>query len=149
MRYRSRSPRNRVSNGAFDPLERLAFLRSLFWQRPDSLGRKTIPLERQPGAYPEHSRFRLGPVLFITLNLPGPDNNFGWQDEASAEFRDRNPVVLQWLKESFAQARREKLAGIVLLFQADPGFKHFAQGMPHRGFSDFLETLRREGYSKR
>ena len=24
-------------------------LRSLFWQRPDSLGRKTLPLERQPG----------------------------------------------------------------------------------------------------
>jgi len=114
---------NRVSNGAYDPLERLAFLRWLFWQRPDSLGRKTIPLERQPGAYPEHSRFRLGPVLFVTLNLPGPDNNFGWQDEASAEFRERNPAVLQWLKGSFALARREKLAGIVLLFQADPGFQ--------------------------
>ena len=135
---------NRVSNGAYDPLERLAFLRSLFWQRPESLGRKTIPLERQAGAYPEHSRFRLGPVLFVTLNLPGPDNNFGWQDEASAEFRERNPAVLRWLKESFALARREKLAGIVLLFQADPGFKHFAQGMPQRGFREFLENLRRE-----
>ena len=135
---------NRVSNGAYDPLERLAFLRTLFWQRPESLGRKRIPLERQAGAYPEHSRFRLGPVLFVTLNLPGPDNNFGWQDEARAEFRDRNPAVLRWLKESFAFARREKLAGIVLLFQADPGFKRFAQGMPQRGFREFLEHLRRE-----
>jgi hypothetical protein len=135
---------NRVSNGAYDPLERLAFLRTLFWQRPESLGRKRIPLERQAGAYPEHSRFRLGPVLFVTLNLPGPDNNFGWQDEARAEFRDRNPAVLGWLKESFALARREKLAGIVLLFQADPGFKRFAQGMPQRGFREFLENLRRE-----
>jgi hypothetical protein len=135
---------NRVSNGAYDPLERLALLRSLFWQRPESLGRKPIPLERQAGAYPEHSRFRLGPVLFVTLNLPGPDNNFGWQDEASAEFRERNPAVLRWLKESFALARREKLAGIVLLFQANPGFKHFAQGMPQRGFREFLENLRRE-----
>ena len=135
---------SRISNGAYDPLERLAYLRSLFWQRPDSLGRKTIPLERQAGAYPEHSRFRLGPVLFVTLNLPGPDNNFGWGDEAGVEFLDRNPAILQWLTESFTLARQQKLAGIVLLFQADPGFKHFAQGLPHRGFREFLETVRRE-----
>ena len=135
---------SRISNGAYDPLERLATLRSLFWQRPDSLGRKTLPLERQPGSYPEHSRFRLGPVLFVTLNLPGPDNNFGWQDDASADFRDRNPAVLRWLKESFALARRDKMAGVVLLFQANPGFRHFAQGLPHRGFREFLETVRRE-----
>ncbi|MGB9495760.1 MAG: metallophosphoesterase, partial [Azonexus sp.] len=97
---------NRLSNGAYDPLERLAKLRALFWQRPDSLGRKTIALERQSGNYPEHSRFRLGPVLFVTLNLPGPDNNFGWRETPSAEFQSRNPFVLQWLKESFAIARR-------------------------------------------
>jgi len=135
---------NRLSNGAYDPLERLATLRALFWQRPDSLGRKTIALERQPGNYPEHSRFRLGPVLFVTLNLPGPDNNFGWRETPSAEFQSRNPAVLQWLKESFALARREGLAGIVLLFQADPGFKNFSQGLTHRGFREFLETLRQE-----
>ena len=142
---------SRVSNGAHDPLERLAKLRSLFWQRPDSLGRKTIPLERQPGAYPEHSRFRLGPVLFVTLNLPGPDNNHGWLDDASDEFLTRNPVVLQWLTDSFARARRDRMAGIVLLFQANPGFTHFAQGLPQRGFREFLETLRREtlGFSGR
>ena len=134
----------RISNGAYDPLERLAALRSLFWERSDSLGRKTIPLERQPGAYPEHSRFRLGPVLFVTLNLPGSDNNFGRLDDASAEFLTRNPVALRWLVDSFARARRDRMAGIVLLFQANPGFRHFAQGLPHRGFREFLETLRRE-----
>jgi hypothetical protein len=134
----------RISNGAYDPLERLAALRSLFWQRPDSLGRKTIPLERQPGSYPEHSRFRLGPVLFVTLNLPGSDNNHGLPKDASAEFLARNPFVLDWLTDSFARARRDGMAGIVLLFQANPGFRHFAQGLPHRGFREFLETLRRE-----
>ena len=135
---------SRLSNGAYDPLERLEKLRALFWQRPDSLGQRTLPLERQPGAYPEHSRFRVGPVLFVTLNLPGPGNNAGSRSEPSAEFRTRNPVVLQWVEESFALARREKLPGIVLLFQADPGFSHFNQGLAHRGFRDFLETVRRE-----
>ncbi|MBL8420437.1 MAG: metallophosphoesterase [Dechloromonas sp.] len=134
----------RLSNGAYDPLERLAALRKIFWQKPDSLGRKRIALERQPGTYSEHSRFRLGPALFVTLNLPGDDHNYGLRSEPRREFLERNPVVLAWLKESFALARREKLAGIVLLFQANPGFARFSEGLPHRGFRDFLETLRQE-----
>jgi len=134
----------RLSNGAYDPRERLNKLRALFWKDNFSLGERKLVLERQPGAYPEHARFRLGPVLFVTLNLPGDNNNFGKTDVARPEFRDRNPVVLAWLKESFTLARREKLAGIVLLFHANPGFKHFAQGIPHRGYRDFLEALDRE-----
>ncbi|MGE5470498.1 MAG: metallophosphoesterase [Bacteroidota bacterium] len=134
----------RLSNGAYDPLERLDALRRLFWADGFSLGRKKLALEQQPGTYPEHARFRLGPVLFVTLNIPGGNNNSGWAPTPSPEFMARNPVVLSWLKDSFALARREKLAGIVLLFQADPAFKHFAQGFAHRGYRDFLEALRTE-----
>lgn len=134
----------RLSNGAYDPLERLGKLRRLFWANDRSLGQRKLPLERQSGAYPEHARFRLGPVLFVTLNLPGGNNNFGLTGEASAEFRARNPAVLAWVKDSFALARREKLRGVVLLFQADPSFKHFSQGFAHRGYRDFLEALRDE-----
>lgn len=134
----------RLSNGAYDPLERLNKLRSLFWKDDFSLGQKKLRLERQPGAYPEHARFRLGPVLFVTFNLPGGNNNFGMTETPQAEYSARNPVVLGWLKENFALAQREKLAGIVLLLQANPGFKHFAQGLPHRGYRDFLEMLHSE-----
>lgn len=134
----------RVSNGAHDPEERLNKLRSLFWKDNFSLGQKKLALERQPGAYAEHSRFRLGPVLFVTLNLPGGNNNFGMTDVAHPEYLSRNPAVLDWLKENFALARREKLVGIVLLFHANAGFKHFAQGIPHRGYRDFLELLNKE-----
>jgi len=134
----------RLSNGAHDPLERLNKLRSLFWKDNFSLGQKKLALERQPGAYAEHSRFHLGPVLFVTFNLPGGNNNFGMTDVAQPEYLARNPAVLAWLKENFALARREKLAGIVLLFHANPGFKHFAQGIPHRGYRDFLELLDQE-----
>lgn len=134
----------RVSNGAYDPLERLAKLRSLFWKDGFSLGQNKLALDIQPGAYREHARFRLGPVLFVTLNLPGGNNNYGMAPEPRAEFLARQPVVVAWMKESFALARREQLAGIVLLFQANPGFKHFAQGLPHRGYREFLEKLREE-----
>lgn len=134
----------RLSNGAYDPLERLGKLRSLFWTEAQSLGQKRLPLERQPGSYPEHSRFRLGPVLFVTLNLPGGNNNRGMTEDPQPEFLQRNPVVLAWLKDSFAQARREQLKGIVLLFQANPGFRHFSQGLTHGGYREFLDNLREE-----
>ncbi|HJV92804.1 MAG TPA: metallophosphoesterase [Azonexus sp.] len=135
---------DRLSNGAYDPLERLAKLRRLFWPDAFSLGMQKLPLERQPGSYVEHARFRLGPVLFVTFNLPGGNNNFGMTGEASAEFQARNPIVLAWLADSFAVARRDRLAGIVLLFQANPGFRHFSQGLAHRGYRSFLENLQRE-----
>lgn len=135
---------DRISNGAYDPQERLDRLRALFWPTDRSLGRKTIVQERQPGPYPEHARFRLGPALFVTLNLPGGNNNRGMTDEPRPEFLARNPVVLAWLKENFDLARREKLSAIVLLFQANPGFAHYAQGFPHRGYRDFLDALREE-----
>jgi len=135
---------DRMSNGSYVPLERLSTLRSLFWRDSQSLGQKTMPLERQPGTYPEHARFRLGPVLFVTFNLPGGNNNWGLTGQPGAEFLARNPVVIDWLKENFALARRDKLAGIVLLFQANPEFKHFSQGLGHHGYRDFLEQLRHE-----
>ncbi|MFZ2974487.1 MAG: hypothetical protein WA049_17795 [Ferribacterium limneticum] len=135
---------DRVSNGSYDQRERLNKLRSLFWRDPLSLGQKKLTLERQPGNYPEHARFGLGPVLFVTLNVPGGNNNWGMTSQPSPEFLARNPFALAWLKENFALARREKLAGIVLLFQANPEFKHFNQGFGHNGYRDFLELLRDE-----
>jgi len=140
---------NRSSNGAYDPLERLGKLRSLFWKGDHSLGQKKLRLEKQSGSYPEHARFRLGPVLFVTLNIPGGNNNFGLGKQASAEFQARNPVVLKWLQDSFALARRDKLAGIVLLFQADPAWKNFAQGLAHEGYREFLTILRAESIAFR
>ena len=134
---------DRTSAGAYDPRERLDRLRSLFWAGPASLGRRPVTLERQPGAYPEHSRFRLGPVLFVTLNLPA-GNNWGLTPEPREEWKRRNPQVIAWLKDSFALARQERLDGIVLLFHANPGFRHFSQGLTHRAFGGFLEALRGE-----
>lgn len=135
---------DRVSNGAYDPNERLAKLREIFWKDAYSLGAKKIPLERQAGVYAEHSRFRLGPVLFVTLNLPGGNNNFGLSDTPGKEFQARNPEVLAWVRNSFALARRENMAGVAFLFQANPAFKHFAQGIGHHGYLDFLNLLRAE-----
>jgi hypothetical protein len=132
-----------VAAGHFDELERLGKLRQLFFAEPVSLGKKRIALE-QSSAYPEHLRWRLGPVLFLTLNVPGPNNNFGPGKVPGAEFRSRNPALIAWIKEGFALARREQRAGIVIAMQGNPGFKDFAAGLAHSGYRELLDVLRSE-----
>ena len=134
----------RLSAGHFNEAERLAKLREIFFPSPHSLGKRRLPLERQSADLPEHLRWRHGPLLFLTLNVPGPDNNYGLRQEPSSEFVARNPAVLDWLKQGFALARKEKRAGIVIAMQANPGFKEYAQGVPIGGFRELLDTLRDE-----
>lgn len=134
----------RLSNGGYDPLERLAKLRALFWSKDQALGQAALALERQPGTYPEHARFRLGPTLFVTFNLPGGNNNWGMTDTPRTEYVARHPVTIAWLRENFALARHEKMRSIVLLFQANPGFTHYTQGLAHRAYREFLDALREE-----
>ena len=134
----------RLVAGRFDPLERLDHLRRIFFAEPHSLGKVRIPVERQSDAFPEHLRWRLGPVFFVSLNVPGPSNNYGLGRSPSPEFSARNPLLLDWLRQGFAAARREKSPGIVIVMQANPGFKHFAAGFAHEGYRELLETLRRE-----
>ena len=88
----------RLSAGHYDELERLNKLRTLFFSEPRSLGRRTIPVEQQSAETPENLRWRLGPVLFLSLNVPGPNNNFGMGQKPSAEFLARNPLLIEWLK---------------------------------------------------
>lgn len=134
----------RLVAGGFKQTERLEKLRELFFAEPFSLGKTRLPVEQQPGAYPEHLRWRLGPVLFITLNVPGGNNNYGRKMEPDAEFLARNPFVVDWLQQAFATACRDQLAGIVIVMQANPNLKHFTAGLTHSGYRDLLETLRQE-----
>ncbi|MCB1965940.1 metallophosphoesterase family protein [Accumulibacter sp.] len=130
--------------GHFDPQERLQKLREIFFAAPRSLGQQTLPVEQQRGDYVEQLLWRLGPVLFVSLNVPGWNNNFGEGSKPSEEYLARNPRVIEWLEQAFASARREQAAGVVIVMQGNPGFKHDAAGLTHSGFRQLLETLRRE-----
>lgn len=134
----------RLSNGHYDPQERLQALRRHFHSGPESLGSKPIRLERQKGDYPEQTRFRLGPVLFVTLNVPGNNNNHGPRPGGSAEFRARNSKAMEWLRESFRAAKRAKLRGVVVMMHGNPYFEHYVQGLPHGGYRHLLDQLRDE-----
>jgi len=131
----------RLNAGHYDELERLNKLRTLFFSEPRSLGQRTIAVEQQSVKTPENLRWRLGPVLFLSLNVPGPNNNFGTGRKPSAEFLARNPILIEWLKQGFAIARQEHSAGIVIVMQGNPEFSHFAAGLGHSGYRELLETL--------
>lgn len=128
--------------GHYSEEERLATIRQLFFSNPESLGKTRLPVERQSAVFPEHLRWRSGPVIFLTLNVPGPDNNIGRKTQAKSEFKTRNAAVIDWVKQGFALAHAEKRAAIVIAMQANPGFKEYAAGFPHRGFRELLDTLR-------
>lgn len=146
---------HRRSNGGYDPLERLARLRELFFSTDQALGRRPLGLERQSGKpndaawapYPENVRWELGGVLFVGLNLPGSDNNYHGSTRGAGpvpEFLARSAANRAWLAQSFALARSKRLAGVLIVIQANPDFEAASAGHPKPGYRDFIEQLRQE-----
>lgn len=143
---------HRRSNGGYDPLERLARLRTLFSAGEQSLGRSPLRLERQSrdpahAAYRENVRWELGGVLFVGLNVPGSRNNYhGPRGRGGPvpEFIERSAANRAWLAQAFTLARSRKLAGILIVIQGNPGFEAASAGQPRPGYRDFVDQLRTE-----
>jgi len=135
--------------GGFDPLERLEKLRQLFHADDESLGGRTMRLERQSSdprfrEYREHVRWIAAGVVFVGLNVQGSNNNLGRTPQMDEEHRRRMRAVRAWLDESITLAERRGLSGAVILAQADPDFEgRFRRppGVPD-GFAEFREALR-------
>jgi hypothetical protein len=137
--------------GRYDPVERLAKVREIFFADRRSLGRRKLELELQ-ARFPENLRWRGGSVLFVTLHMVGPDNNL----ESGAEYRERNAANVAWMHEAFERAKREEVAAVALFTQANPRFERsYPPGRmrgtgtgppPSRpsGFTEFLSELERE-----
>jgi hypothetical protein len=111
-----------------DQAARLAAWRMRFCGAP-------FPVEVQPGPYCEHRRWQAAGLLFVTLNVPGSNNN-----RRDAEERERRmKAVLAWLDESAALAAGRKLT-LVVLMQADPFV-----ALPRDGFATLREAMGRLG----
>jgi hypothetical protein len=136
--------------GGFDPVERLGWLRRHFYPQGQSLGRLAMAVSSQADdpafpAYRENLSWQRGPVLFLTLNLPGGDNYRGSRQHPRAEYLDRLAANRAWLGEGFRRAREAGLGAVVVAFQADPGFEDYAasppESRPDNGYRDFLDQL--------
>jgi hypothetical protein len=110
-----------------DPLARLQR-----WRETFCYTETIFRLTRQQGEYCEHLRWEAGGRVFITLNLPGNDNNAA----ARAEHAARMKAVFEWLDEAVKLAESRK--GLVILIQANPfigrgGFDAFNQRLEMLG----------------
>ena len=145
-----------------DPEERLNFERMLFYSTDRSLGQRTLKVTRQDG-YPENQRWRLGPVVYLGLNVQGSNDNYPYHDtetgagvpvRSDAEIqRQRNEEMarkaadLQWLTEGFEFAERVHAKGVMIVWQADPNFNNEQHAVnPHDfdaypAYVDALRTL--------
>lgn len=135
---------HRANNGAYDPLERLAFLRSMFYPTSQSLGRQTLTLDRQSddpafAAYPENVQWVQSEVLFAGLHIVGSNNNLGRTPAADEEYAARNAANLAWLHDLFERARLEELRAVMVIIQANPLFE--VPAGQRTGFNDFLRDL--------
>lgn len=117
--------------GGHDPQERLAKLRQLFFADRLSLGRRRIETLAQdacveaspPGcgcnAHPENRAWSRSGVRFVTLNVPGSENNTGY-GAGDAEARCRDEANKRWLEESVRAVEDPGMRALVILLQANP-----------------------------
>ena len=143
-----------------DPIERLQHERELFYTTPYSLGQRKLLLTQQSGEYSqfvENARWQYGPVVYITLNLQGSNDNYPYagvdgetrsQDEIERmrdEERTRKAANLAWLDEGFAYAARVHAKGVMIVAQADLNFNneyHLADTRSWDAFPDYVNALR-------
>jgi len=107
-----------------DPLGRLKKWRSVFCGA-------SLKVDVQPGEYCEHMRWEAGGRVFVTLNIPGNNNNAAHREHAA-----RMKAVFAWLDEAVKRAERKQ--GLVILIQANPftgrsGYRTFIERMERLG----------------
>lgn len=149
--------------GGYDPEERLDFERRTFFPTDQTLGAETMRVEREssePGyeAYRENARWVAGPVLYVTLNFQGSNDNLphaGVDGETrpdaeiarqKAEHDAREAANLHWLRESYAKASAIGAKGVVVTWQADPNFNNEQELQPlqYDGLVPLRDELRRQ-----
>ena len=139
---------HRPGAGAYNTIERLTKLRQIFTQGNQSLGQRTLTLTRQGDTSPKYSKFRENVfwtyknISFIGLHIIGSNNNLGRDAENDAEYVERNAANIDWLKQGFIQAKRNKSRGIVIVMQANPNFEQPIE--KRTGFNDFINGLQTE-----
>lgn len=154
---------HRSSSGGFDPRERLAAVRSIFFADPGPLGQSSqstqashagpashqdpqgrltargqpLRLERQPQA-PENVRWRIGAVQFLTVHVVGSNNGLDKYPGSRGEFSVRDGLNRAWVSSTLEAARRDRVDALVIAIHGAPDFDPDSRS----GFKGFIEQLR-------
>ena len=133
--------------GSYDPIERLDKLRSTFFNTRKSFGRQQLELTRQSDVDPKHQKFVENAYwvknhfLFVSVHIPGSNNNFERDEQAKAEYYERNQANLDWIQNSFVLAQKMNYLGIIFCYQADMFYTPTQAVSPDSGYRDTLLVL--------
>jgi hypothetical protein len=134
---------HRPSAGAFNPEERLQFIRYLYFPNSNSLGKKPLRLIRQADVDPEHKLFVenaywvSGTTLFATVHVVGSNNNLS----NASEYAMRNRANLAWLDYVVKVAQERALDHLVIAMQADLFYSSEQASSPKSGLRDTITRL--------
>src|SRR5262245_17135090 len=117
---------HRPTNGPYDPLERLAKVRDVFFSNPGvTLGGRKQQVVAQPG-YPENVLWMRSKAVFATLHVVGSNNSLApWTGQTTptqaqlAEANGRIDAAIAWVDDAFDTASDNDTKGVVLMMQAD------------------------------
>jgi hypothetical protein len=121
---------HRANNGAYNPLERLAKVREIFYNHPGStLGQDSFKVESQARrGFPENVMYSRAGLTFVTANITGSNNGLQpWaglgNTEPTPEQRtavaERTRADIDALRSAFKTAKHEHDRGVVVMQQAD------------------------------
>ncbi|WP_394769857.1 hypothetical protein [Lacisediminihabitans sp.] len=120
---------HRTNNGAYNPLERLAAVRKLFFPEPGTTLGAPLEVESQArSGLPENVSFRSHGFAITAVNIPGSDNSMlPWAGlgqtaptaEQLAEVQQRTQGDIRELKDTFREAREHRDRAVVVMTQAD------------------------------
>ena len=149
------------SGGNFDPVDRLAELRKIFYPDPDfTTGGKRMRVRSQ-SSDPLFSKFvenvlwvKKG-VVFGTIHVVGSNNGLDpWtgfypsdtfenpQPERLEEFETRLAATIAWLDEIFAVATESESRAVFVMMQANPRFDRQPDDQARAGVNDIIDHLR-------
>ncbi len=133
---------HRANNGGYNPSERLAKIRQVFFPQPGrTLGQRSAPVQSQAAlGIPENVRWHRANVGFAAADVVGSNDSLApWTGqtaptpEQTVEVLSRTSATIQEMHDAFAEARHEHERAVVLLLQADM----FDPTVPNPSFSDY------------
>lgn len=143
--------------GSYDPLERLNFLRKLFFDNPEAKKRrKKLTIYSQPEIQTEHREFienyywRRDGVHFATIHIVGsldatrdflPISLIKRDDKHDTAVDARRKAALSWLKFVFEEARQNEAKALFIAIHANPGWDHRWEDENRPVFSYFNRAL--------
>ena len=118
--------------GGYDPLDRLAAIRKIFFadtilNDASRLGLRSQAADSQWSTFVENQQWEIGGIVFGTIHVVGSDNALeDFQGRTIANDREveaREAAGLAWIDATFAEAQARNAHAVILAIHGDPDFE--------------------------